>query len=129
MSLPTAATALEAIGRTGVDALIVQDIGIAQLARRILPEMELHGSTQMSITSAEGVALAQRFGVTRVVLARELSLDEVRAYRRRLHANLRCSSMALSASPTRGSASPPRRGVGAAPTAVSVRRLAACPTN
>ncbi len=79
--LADAAEALSAIGRTGVDALIVQDIGIAQLARRILPEMELHGSTQMSITSAEGVALAQRFGVTRVVLARELSLDEVRAVR------------------------------------------------
>lgn len=79
--LTDAAHALEAIGRTGVDALIVQDIGIAQLARRILPDTELHGSTQMSITSAEGVALAQRFGVTRVVLARELSLDDVRAIR------------------------------------------------
>ena len=79
--LAGAAQTLEAIGRTGVDALIVQDIGIAQLARRILPNIELHGSTQMSITSAEGVALAQRFGVMRVVLARELSLDDVRAIR------------------------------------------------
>ncbi len=79
--LADAGQTLAAIGRTGVDALIVQDIGIAQLAQAILPDMELHGSTQMSITSAEGVALAQRFGISRVVLARELALDEVRAVR------------------------------------------------
>jgi U32 family peptidase len=59
----------------------VQDVGIAQLARQIAPELEIHGSTQMSITSAEGVQLARRFGVTRVVLARELSLQDIRAIR------------------------------------------------
>src|SRR5690606_28174396 len=45
------------------------------------PDVDIHGSTQMSVTSAEGVALAQRFGVSRVVLARELSLSEIRAIR------------------------------------------------
>ena len=61
--------------------MIVQDVGIASLASQIAPDLEIHGSTQMSITSAEGVELAQRFGVSRVVLARELSLDDIRLIR------------------------------------------------
>ena len=72
---------LEQIAKAGTDAVIVQDVAIAQLAHQIAPDMEVHGSTQMSITSAEGVALAQQFGVQRVVLARELSLDEIREIR------------------------------------------------
>lgn len=79
--LEEAARAIAAIVAAGADALIVQDVGIAQLAQRIAPGVEVHGSTQMSITSAEGIALAQTFGLSRVVLARELSLDEVRAIR------------------------------------------------
>ncbi len=79
--LTEAATTLAAIAEAGADAIIVQDVGIAQLARRVAPDLEVHGSTQMSITSAEGVRLAQQFGVTRVVLARELSLDDIRAIR------------------------------------------------
>src|SRR5258708_4255750 len=65
----------------GADAIIVQDIGVVRMARRIAPDLEIHGSTQMSVTSAEGVRLAQQFGVSRVTLARELSLAEVRAIR------------------------------------------------
>jgi putative protease len=79
--LREAAMTIEAIARAGADAVIVQDIGMAQLARQVAPALDVHGSTQMSITSAEGVALAQRFGVSRVVLARELSLREIRAIR------------------------------------------------
>ncbi|HYO88830.1 MAG TPA: DUF3656 domain-containing protein [Candidatus Limnocylindrales bacterium] len=79
--LREAVAAIEQIATTGTDALIVQDIGIAQLAHQIAPDVAVHGSTQMSITSAEGVALAQRFGVSRVVLARELSLKDIRAIR------------------------------------------------
>ena len=79
--LEEAARTLAAIAATGVDAIIVQDVGVAALARRIAPDLEVHGSTQMSITSAEGVRLAQQFGVSRVVLARELSLAEIRAIR------------------------------------------------
>ena len=76
-----AARTLEAIALAGADAIIVQDIGMVKLARQIAPALEIHGSTQMSITSADGVRLAQQFGVSRVTLARELSLDEVRAIR------------------------------------------------
>ncbi|HEY0737685.1 MAG TPA: DUF3656 domain-containing protein [Herpetosiphonaceae bacterium] len=79
--LREAAKTLGAIAEAGVDAIIVQDVAISQLAQRIAPELDVHGSTQMSITSAEGVRLAQRLGVRRVVLARELSLDDVRAIR------------------------------------------------
>jgi putative protease len=73
-----AARTIAAIARSGVDALIIQDLGILRMARQIAPEMELHASTQMSITDAEGVRFAQSFGADRVTLARELSLEEVR---------------------------------------------------
>ncbi len=79
--LREAVTSIERIAAAGADALIVQDVGIAQLAHQIAPHTNIHGSTQMSVTSAEGVALAQRFSVSRVVLARELSLKEIRAIR------------------------------------------------
>ncbi len=77
--LPEAARTIAAIVAAGVDAMIVQDYGIVRLARQIAPDMELHASTQMSITNVEGVELAKSFGIRRVNLARELSLDEVRA--------------------------------------------------
>ena len=79
--LTTAADSVAAIAAAGADAFIVQDVGIAQLLHRIAPETAIHGSTQMSITSAEGIQFAQSLGVTRVVLARELSLAEVRSIR------------------------------------------------
>jgi putative protease len=60
-----------------VDALIVQDIGLARLARSLAPELAIHGSTQMSITSTAGVAQAAALGCERVVMARELSLRDL----------------------------------------------------
>ena len=77
--LDEAARALGEIAEAGADALIIQDVGVVRMAKEIAPDLELHGSTQMSVTSAEGVRLAQTFGVSRVTLARELSLAEVRA--------------------------------------------------
>lgn len=79
--LRDAVRTIEAIAKAGADSVIVQDVGMAQLAAQIAPELDIHGSTQMSITSAEGVHLAQRWGVNRVVLARELSLKDIRAIR------------------------------------------------
>jgi putative protease len=70
-----------AIVEAGADALIVQDLGILGLLRGFAPDVELHASTQMSITDAEGVRFAQSFGADRVTLARELSLAEVRTIR------------------------------------------------
>jgi putative protease len=77
--LASAARAIADLAHSGVDALIVQDYGISRLAREIAPDLELHASTQMSITDAGGVKLAQAAGLQRVTLARELSLDEIRA--------------------------------------------------
>jgi putative protease len=79
--LDEAARTLAAIAEAGADAIIVQDVGVLKMAREIAPGLEIHGSTQMSVTSAEGVRLAQSLGASRVTLARELSLDEVRAIR------------------------------------------------
>src|SRR6266436_884663 len=76
---PQAARAIAALAEAGADALIVQDYGVVKLARQIAPDLELHASTQMSITSAEGVRFAQNSGIQRVTLARELSLQETRA--------------------------------------------------
>jgi U32 family peptidase len=76
-----AARAVSSLAEAGVDALIVQDLGVVRMAKQIAPDLEIHGSTQMSVSSADGVRLAQALGVSRVTLARELSLGEVRAIR------------------------------------------------
>ncbi|HTC13632.1 MAG TPA: DUF3656 domain-containing protein [Chthoniobacterales bacterium] len=64
----------------GVDAIIVQDPGLARLAREVAPKLELHASTQMTITSPEGLELARELGITRAVLARELSIRELKRF-------------------------------------------------
>lgn len=65
----------------GVDAVLVQDAGVLALARRIVPDLAVHASTQMTLTSAEGVRWAAAQGIGRVVLARELGLEEIEAMR------------------------------------------------
>jgi len=65
------------VAEAGVDAVIVQDLGLARLIRATCPDLEIHASTQMSITSAEGLRLAEELGCSRVILARELSLAEI----------------------------------------------------
>ena len=77
--LKAAAGAIAAIAEADADGLIVQDLTAVSLAREIAPSMQLHGSTQMSITDARGVELARSLGVNRVTLARELSMAEIRA--------------------------------------------------
>lgn len=61
----------------GVDALIVQDVGVAEFIHKLIPDMPLHASTQMTVTSLEGVKYLENMGFTRVVLARELSKSEI----------------------------------------------------
>ena len=86
--LAEAARAIASIAEAGIDAIIVQDIGVLKLARRIAPDLEIHASTQASITSAEGVAFALSQGAHRVTLARELSLEEVAAIYAKTKADL-----------------------------------------
>ncbi len=62
----------------GVDAFIVQDLGVIQLCRQIAPKMPLHGSTQLTVHSLPGVLLCAAWGLTCVVLSRELSREEIR---------------------------------------------------
>ena len=64
--------------RSGVDAFIVQDLGVVELCRQIAPQIPIHGSTQMSIHSLSGVLLCAGWGLSRVVLSRELSREEIR---------------------------------------------------
>lgn len=71
---------ITAAAQAGVDALIVQDPAVCLLARQLCPELELHASTQMTISSPEGARLAKSWGVTRVVLPRELSLAEIEKF-------------------------------------------------
>ena len=78
--LDAAEAMLRDCSRAGVDALIVQDVGIVRLARKIVPELPIHASTQMTITSPEGAEFARELGVARVVLARELSLRDLEKF-------------------------------------------------
>ena len=67
------------INRAGVDAVIVADLGVAHLFREVAPDLPLHASTQMTVHNIEGVRYLASLGFTRVVLARELSREEIRA--------------------------------------------------
>ena len=72
---------LRAIIAAGVDAAIVQDVGICRLIRQLSPDFPIHASTQMTVTSAAGVAFAKELGCNLVVLARECSIKEIEAMR------------------------------------------------
>ncbi|MCL2588690.1 MAG: U32 family peptidase [Oscillospiraceae bacterium] len=67
----------KSVSRLGADALIVQDLGVARLLRQVLPDMPLHASTQMSVHNLDGVRRAHEAGITRVILARELSIAHI----------------------------------------------------
>ncbi len=68
---------LRALDDANVDAVIVQDLGVAARARELVPDLPLHGSTQMTVTSPESAELVARLGIQRVVLGRELSVAEI----------------------------------------------------
>ncbi|MEP7087039.1 MAG: DUF3656 domain-containing protein [Gemmatimonadota bacterium] len=65
----------------GIDAVIVQDLGLVRLIREVYPELEIHGSTQMTVHDGAGAAVLESLGVQRVVLARENTLSDIRAIR------------------------------------------------
>ena len=84
------ADTLSEIAASGADAIIVQDLTVARLSKQICPELELHGSTQMAVHNVSGVKMLEELGFSRVVLARELSIDEIRAIRENTAAELEC---------------------------------------
>ncbi|HKN67104.1 MAG TPA: U32 family peptidase [Gemmatimonadaceae bacterium] len=73
----------EAVDR-GIDAVIVQDLGLIRLIRRLYPDLEIHGSTQMTVHDESGAAVLEELGVKRVVLARENTIEDLRAIRERV---------------------------------------------
>src|SRR5690242_17791685 len=79
--LPDAENYLRAIIAAGVDAAIVQDVGICRLIRQLSPDFPIHASTQMTITSATGMEFARELGCHLVVLARECSIREIEKIR------------------------------------------------
>ena len=76
--LPEVESLIRHAADSGVDAFIVQDLGIVQYCRQIAPHIPIHGSTQMTVHSLPGVQLLAAWGLQRVVLSRELSRDEIR---------------------------------------------------
>jgi putative protease len=79
--LPVVEELIRRVAVAGVDAIIVQDPAVALLARAICPQLEVHASTQMTASSPLAVTLLKELGLSRVVVPRELSVDEIRQYR------------------------------------------------
>jgi putative protease len=79
---------LKYLAALGPDGLIVQDFGVIAMAAREFPALKLHASTQMNVSSVAGVNLLSKYGVSRVVLSRELSLGEIRGIRDRTNSEL-----------------------------------------
>lgn len=78
--LGDAAAQLQSLEAAGVDAVIVQDLGLARMVKALTPRLRLHASTQMTITSPEGLALANTLGIDQAVLSRELSLRDLERF-------------------------------------------------
>ncbi len=76
--LPQLQTIVRRLALAPVDAVLVQDLGVARMIREITHDLPIHASTQMTLTSAECIAVAEQLGIQRVVLPRELSIDEIR---------------------------------------------------
>lgn len=81
---------LDPFYRQGIDGVIVQDIGALSYIKTHFPDLPIHASTQMTITGSAGVSFLSQEGVSRVVLARELSLEEVRQISRETEAEIEC---------------------------------------
>ena len=78
--LPVVAELVRRVAAAGTDAIIVQDPAVALLARAICPALEVHASTQMTVSSPAAAELVRELGLARIVLPRELSLDDIAAY-------------------------------------------------
>lgn len=74
----------------GLDAVIVQDLGVLKVIREWFPDLEIHASTQMTITSADGASFIKEQGAARVVPARELSLEEIRDIKEKTELDIEC---------------------------------------
>ena len=112
----------------GVDAVLVQDLGLLRLIASPLPRLPLHASTQMTLSSAECIRQVEALGVRRVVLPRELSIDQIAAIHQQTDVELEAFVHGACASVTRANAWRASRWADAAPIAASAPSRAACPT-
>ena len=78
VELPTLIETIKTICKSGADAIIIQDLGVARLVREICPDIQMHGSTQMSVGTLQGLYELKELGFSRAVLPRELSLEEIK---------------------------------------------------
>lgn len=76
------------IAESGADAVIIQDLAVAALWKKYCPSMKLHASTQMTVHNLQGAKEAEKLGFSRIVLARELSFDEIRTISRNVNAEI-----------------------------------------
>ncbi|MFV0364000.1 MAG: peptidase U32 family protein [Suipraeoptans sp.] len=81
---------LEPYYECGIDAVIVQDLGLVDIINKIFPKLEIHASTQMSITTEYGASFLKNIGVKRVVPAREISLEEIKTIYKKTDIELEC---------------------------------------
>ena len=88
--LPELESLIRVVAQADVDAVLVQDIGVLRLIRATCPDLPIHASTQMTLTSAECIRVAEELGIERVVLARELSLREIAQIRHSTSVELEC---------------------------------------
>ena len=88
--LPELEALIRTVTQADVDAVLVQDIGLLRLIRKTSPDLPIHASTQMTLTSAECIRVAEELGIERVVLARELSIKEITAIRKTTSVELEC---------------------------------------
>jgi putative protease len=86
--LPELEDLVRKIAKADVDAVLVQDLGLVRLIRAICPELPIHASTQMTLTSAECIQVAEEMGIERVVLPRELSIREIAKLRKSTNVEL-----------------------------------------
>lgn len=76
--------------QSGLDGVIIQDLGAFEILKETFPNLELHASTQMTLTSELGVSYLKELGACRVVPARELSLDEIRSIKEKVDIEIEC---------------------------------------
>lgn len=88
--LPHVESLVRTLANANVDAVLVQDLGLLRLIRATCPELTLHASTQMTLTSAECIRVAEELGIARVVLPRELSIDDIVRLRKSTSVELEC---------------------------------------
>ena len=83
---------IKSLDKLGVDAIIVADLGVLRVAKRVAPNLDIHISTQANVTNSETANFYADLGVKRIILARELSLEEIKALRKNLpqHIELEC---------------------------------------